>query len=87
MDAPALVEIDSIPSIADARILEALAARGVEGSVTSEAPLQLSVETSDRDSLIERIQVALDQLVLDHAPSLIPERVGPLAFIIHPPAA
>jgi hypothetical protein len=86
-----VVQIDSVPAIAADQILLALSAEGVAGAVvdsdsSSDSGLELSVRSGDDGSLERRVSSALDRLVAEQPRSLIPERVGPLSFSVHPPA-
>lgn len=82
------VEIDSIPAIAVTHILEALSKTGINADVISTDPtLELSVPRGDGLSPGDRILSALERLVLEHAPALIPDRVGPFRYVIHPASA
>jgi hypothetical protein len=83
-----VLQIESMPMIAADQILLALSAEGVQGAVVGVDPcLEVSVRGSDVASLSQRVLSALDRLVLDQGRSLIPERVGPLSYFVHPPAA
>jgi hypothetical protein len=84
--AETVVRIESVPRINADRLLEALQAEGVEGSVVELEPLAVRVAGNDVGLLARRIFSAVDGLALIAARPMISERVGPLSFVVRPAA-
>lgn len=83
-----IVAIESVPSVGADVFLRALSAAGVEGAVVTEEPrLELRVPDGDLDGLSRRVAAALERVVDALPHELVPERVGPTSFSVHPPAA
>jgi hypothetical protein len=84
-----LLQIESIPAIPDADIVAALRAEGLAVDVIGRGDrLEMAVrETTTITDLSRRVAEALDRLVWTQPRSLVAERLGPLAFSIHPVAA
>ena len=84
-----LLQIESIPVIADADVVAALEAEGLAVDVVGSGDrLEVAVrETAAIADLSHRVAEALDRLVWTQPRSLVTERLGPLAFSIHPAAA